>query len=140
MNDLVPEVLSKSERALQKRIDKLDKAGVTDDRLFKKVLEGLEAGEEEEVLKGGSVSKVVKPNLLIQHKWTETALRMKGHLIPVEISNKVEVNNNTLKMTLSPEDVSRLSIIAATLERMDRSLDSGVGQSGEIIDVKSIVV
>ena len=137
MNDLSTEVLSKSERALARRVEKLDKAGVTDERLFRKVLDGLEAGEEEEVLRDGVILKVIKPNLLLQHKWTETALRMKGHLMAVEIKNEVNVDNRRHNIVVTPEDGARLLAIASTLERLNNVLNSGVGQSGEVIDVCS---
>ncbi len=143
MNDVAIQtdvILSKSERALQKRIDKLDAVGLTDDKLFNKVLAGLEAGDEYEEIIDGERHLKVKPNHVIQQKYVETALKMKNHLVPVEIKTEVNVDNRKNLINITPADGERLLALAVVLERLNSRMEMGVGQTGEVIDVPSTVV
>lgn len=79
-----PIVRAAIERALQK-------ANITDERIAAKINEGLEAKRVSLVGEAG----VETPDYAVQHKFLETAIKLKG-LLPTTPETAIQVNNFTV--------------------------------------------
>lgn len=77
---------------------KLEEAGITDNKIFKRIKEGLDAKEQKEFLGAGGVivKGEKKPDYEQRGKYIDRVLKLKGYLQQAEEGNATTINNNTL--------------------------------------------
>lgn len=124
-------VLSKAEASIQRRLEALDRANVTDDRLAKVLDEGLSAVKETEELVDGMVVKTEVPDLAVREKYLDKGMKARGwESISLKVDGGVDVRYS---INLSPEDREHLLLVASRLRDMNKVLEMGEVQDGEII-------
>lgn len=129
------ELLSKSEIALNKRIKKFDENKITDERLLKVLDDGLNAVRIEKEIVDGLVEEREIPDHNVRSKYIDMAFKAKGFYAPIEMKTEINVDARRVSVNISAEEAERLVKIADTLRDMNRVLEMGEVQDGEIINV-----
>lgn len=79
--------------------DLMDKKGLTDDHLLDKLDEGLESNRvisaiiTDKQANGATNDFIEVPDMVVRHKYLETALKLKGKLQPASNQTNVQINN-----------------------------------------------
>jgi hypothetical protein len=135
------ENLSRQEKALQRRLNTLEKAGVTDERLAMVIDEGLNAMLVEEKLKDGQIERIEVPNHAVREKYLDKGMKARNWVdVNIKVDTTVDV---THRVVLSAEDRAHLLIVADRLKHMNQVLEMGSAdgtvQDGEIVSIKTEV-
>jgi hypothetical protein len=128
-------VLSKAEASIQRRLEALDRANVTDERLAKVLDDGLSAMKVVEKLVDGCIERTEEPDMVVREKYLDKGMKARGwESINLKVDGGVDVN---YRVTLSAEDRAHLLLVASRLRDMNRVLEmggsDGTVQDGEIV-------
>lgn len=123
--------LSRAEASIQRRLEALDRAGVTDERLARVLDEGLSAVKNVDKLVNGSYVMSEVPDLVVREKFLDKGMKARGwESINLKVDGGVDVNH---RIVLSAEDREHLLLVAERLRGMNRVLEMGEVQDGEIV-------
>lgn len=104
----------------------LEEAGVTDDRLSRVLEEGLnatrtvivrdKAATKEESEASAFADEV--PDYAIRHKYLETAIKVKGHITPMDVSGGNTYNTFVQQNNLNPNTPEAKTLVDDTLDML----------------------
>lgn len=84
----------------------LEEAGVTDDRISQVLEEGLSAKKDDQ------------PDFGIRHKYLETAIKVKGHITPVDAPSGNTYNTYIQQNNLNPNAPEAKDLVDSTLDML----------------------
>lgn len=123
--------LSRAEASIQRRLEALDRAGVTDERLARVLDEGLGAVKVIEKVVNGCIEQIEEPDLAVRERYLDKGMKARGwESINLKVEGGVDVNH---RIVLSAEDREHLLLVAERLRGMNKVLEMGEVQDGEII-------
>jgi len=103
----------------------LEEAGVTDERLTQVMNEGL--GATRAVVMGTKSEESfvdIQPDYAIRHKYLETAIKVKGHITPVDTPSGNTYNTFIQQNNLNPNTPAAKEIVDSTLEMLMKQTSS----------------
>ena len=128
-------VLSKAEASIQRRLEALDKANVTDERLAKVLDDGLSAVKVVEKLVDGCIERTEEPDMVVREKYLDKGMRARGwESINLKVDGGVD---HVHRVVLSAEDRLHLLTVENKLREMNSMVDMADVQDGEIISTST---